>query len=640
MKKRIFVVAAVIISSYTYAQDSTVKTLDEVIISANKTLQKQSTTGKVVTVIDQSVLQRNAGKTISEIINFQSGIFVNGANSVMGANQDFYFRGAGTGNVLVLIDGIPVGDPSQINNSFDLNSINPSSIERIEILKGAQSTLWGSDAVAGVINIITKKKSASKINPSVVLSYGSYKTFRSVVGLSGKLNRLSYNLNFNHASTSGFSAAQDTSGNKDFDKDGFRQTNLQATIGYQFTSAFSISSLISAGRYKTDIDAGAFKDDKDYISENKNSIYAIDAAFTSSRVNLHFINSLIRSGRELTDDSGSIGGFATYANGFYNGQHFVSELFGNYFFSDKISLLAGVQGNWQKTDQGYKSFSSFGPFETALGDSAKANNTAAYTSLVIKSNSGFTMDIGLRFNHHSIYGNNSTYTFNPSFSIDENTRVFASISSAFKTPSLYQLYSEYGNRTLKPEETANYEAGLQVFSNNKRNSFRIVGFKRAIKNLITFYTNPSTYTSQYINRDEQNDYGFEMESTIAIGKKGNWVSNITYVDGEGKTDQQKEKNFYRRPNFTFNSVLTIEPFIGFMLVPSFRFVGTRLKGPYDAGEPQMPSYYTIDLYGSYNFSKRIKVFLDLRNITNQTYFDIAGYNNRKFNFITGIGFNF
>ena len=144
MKKKIFIVAAVFFSSQSFAQqDST--TMDEVVVTATKTALKQSQTGKVVTVINQAMLQSNAGKTLTEILNYQAGIFVNGASSNLGSNQDYYLRGASTGNTLILLDGIPVADPSYISSYFDLNNISPSQVERIEILKGAQSTLWGSE---------------------------------------------------------------------------------------------------------------------------------------------------------------------------------------------------------------------------------------------------------------------------------------------------------------------------------------------------------------------------------------------------------------------------------------------------------------------------------------------------------------
>jgi vitamin B12 transporter len=253
---------------------------------------------------------------------------------------------------------------------------------------------------------------------------------------------------------------------------------------------------------------------------------------------------------------------------------------------------------------------------------------------------GFNMEAGVRYNHHNIYGSNATFSFNPSYNIDENTRVFVNISSAYKVPSLYQLYSEYGNKNLQPEKSTNYEAGVQSFSNDKKNSLRIVGFKRDIRQLIVFYSDPVTYASQYINRDKQNDYGFELESSIAIGKTGNWLNNITYVDGEGTTGNEKVKNFYRRPNFTFNSTLTLQPVQQLTLSPSFRFVGSRLKGQYDAGPAAMPQYYTVDFYAAYHITKQVNAFADFRNITDQKYFDIIGYNSRRFNWMAGVNISF
>jgi len=641
MKKKIFIAAAVIISSQLYAQDSTKKTLDEVVITATKTSIKQSQTGKVVSVIDQSTLQRSAGKTLTEILNSQVGMFINGANNTLGTNQDNYLRGSASGNTLILIDGIPVGDPSLINNSFDLNSINPFQIERIEILKGAQSTLWGSDAVAGVINIITKKGGAGKISPAASISYGSYNTFRGSAAINGKLDKFTYNLTYNHTDSKGFSSAYDSTGNKGFDKDGFRQDNFQANLGYAFTQKFSISGMTNYGKYKTDLDAGAFKDDKDFTGTNTSAINSIGLVYKTGRSTLNFTNTIIHSKRLLNDDSASVGGFAKYSKGEYKGNSFVSELFGNFTLGNQLSLVGGAQRIEQNTDQTYLSISSFGPYETSLGkDIAHTTNYSVYASLLLLNGKGFNAEAGVRYNNHSIYGSNATYSFNPSYNIDDNTRVFVNISSAYKVPSLYQLYSEYGNKDLQPEESNNYEAGVQSLSNNKRNSLRIVGFKRDIRQLIIFYTDPVTYAGKYINRDKQNDYGFELESNIAVGKTGSWVNNFTYVDGEGKTADVKVKNFYRRPNFSFNSILTLHPVKELVLMPSFRFVGSRLKGEYDAGPATMPPYYTIDFYAAYNFTKQFRAFVDLRNITDQKYFDIVGYNSRGSNFTVGISADF
>jgi len=643
MKKKILLVTAVIISSHLHAQDSSKINLDEVVITATKTLVKESQTGKVVIVVDQATLLRNTGKSITEILNYQAGMYVNGANNTLGTNQDNYMRGAASGNTLILMDGIPVGDPSQINNSFDLNSINPAQIERIEILKGAQSTLWGSDAVAGVINIITKKVGTNKISPFGSISYGSYNTSRANAAVNGKLDKFTYNLTYNYVNSNGFSSAKDTTGNGGFDNDGFNQNNFQANIGYAFTTKFSASFMTNYGKYNSDLDAGAFKDDKDYTGKNINAVNSLVLLYQLKKGTLHFTNTLINANRSLLNDTTGLPENGDYNKSGYKGNSFVSEIYGNFNLNTKLSVVGGLQRIAQNTEQqvvGYSRDYSYG-YESKLGkDSSKTTNFSVYASLLLLNLKSFYAEAGLRFNNNSIYGNNTTYSFNPSYNIDDNNKVFINISSAYKVPSLYQLYSEYGNIGLQPEESNNYEIGVQSFSNNKMNSLRIVGFKRDIRHLIIFYTDPVTYSSQYINRDKQHDYGFEVESTIAIGKIGNWVNNFTYVDGEGKNDNIEVKNLYRRPNFTFYSTLTLQPIKALTIVPAFRFVGNRLKGEFDPGPAVMPQYYTLDFYAGYNFIKQFVAFVNLRNITNQKYSDIVGYNSREFNYAVGVTANF
>ncbi len=643
MKKKIFIAAAVCFSSQLYAQQPVSSTpadsasMDEVVVTATKTSIKQSQTGKVVTVINQATLQAHAGKGITEILNYQAGVVVGGANNNLGSNQDYYLRGAAVSNTLILIDGVPVADPSYISGYFDLNNINPAQIERIEILKGAQSTLWGSNAVAGVINIITKKGGSAKISPNAMISYGSYNTFKANAGLNGTIEKFFYNLQYGHTNSKGFSSAHDSTGNAGFDDDKFIQNNFQANLGYQVDSRLAVRYSMNYGKYNTGLDAGAFTDDKDYTNKNSNFLNSILLTYTGKKATIHFTNTQINTKRLLTDDSASVGGFAKFQRGDYRGYSFISELYGNIKLSEKISLLAGAQRISNKTDQSYLSISSFGPFETALGDTAKTTNYAGYASLSLLNYHGFHAEAGVRYNNHNIYGDNVTWSFNPSYNIDENTRVFVNLSSAYKVPSLYQLYDgEYGNPGLQPEKSNNYEIGVQSLSNNKKNSLRLVAFKRDIKDVIVFYTDFTTYASKYINRDEQHDYGFEIENNFSIGKIGQWVTNLTYVDGEGETDNVKMKNLYRRPNFTFNSSLSLEPVKGLTLMPNFRFVGSRIKGEYDAGPNVMPQYYTIDFYAAYNIKKQVKVFADLRNITDQVYFDIPGYNSRKANYTVGL----
>ncbi len=163
MKKKIFIVAAAIISSQLQAQtDTTREILDEVVITANKYPNKTSLTGKVITVITKEQLEHSGGKDLSQLLTEQAGVYVGGANSNAGKDKSIYLRGARIDHTLITVDGVPLYDPSGIGGNFDIRNLSVAAIERIEILKGSQSTLYGSDAIAGVINIITKK-SADKL---------------------------------------------------------------------------------------------------------------------------------------------------------------------------------------------------------------------------------------------------------------------------------------------------------------------------------------------------------------------------------------------------------------------------------------------------------------------------------------------
>src|SRR4051812_28494214 len=144
--KKILTSIAVITTTATLAQDTSSRTLEQVIVTANKFPQKQNTTGKVITVITKDQIEKSSGKTVAQLLNEQVGITINGAYNNAGSVQTVFMRGASSGRTLILLDGIPVNDPSMINNEFDLNLFSLSQVEQIEICRGAQSTLYGSDA--------------------------------------------------------------------------------------------------------------------------------------------------------------------------------------------------------------------------------------------------------------------------------------------------------------------------------------------------------------------------------------------------------------------------------------------------------------------------------------------------------------
>lgn len=643
MKKKIFIAAAVLFSSSLFAQTDSSKNLNEVVITATKFPIKQALTGKVVTVITKEQLDRNNGKTLGEVLNTQAGIIVNGNTNTLGTNQDVYVRGAAAGKTLILLDGIPVYDASGISGAFDLNFISIDQVEKVEILKGSQSTLYGSDAIAAVINIISKKAGAKKLNANLNLATGSYNTFKAAAGVNGTIRQTSYTLQYSRLSSKGFSTAEDQAGNKNFDKDGIRENVFKASLGQKIGNKIAIRANTQLSDYITDGDAGLFTDDADYTITTKNALAGVGADLTLGKSILRFNYNYNTTKRTYLDDSASRGGFSYYSKGEYTGRSHFVELYSNIAVTKSLDVLVGIDYRNQLTDQNYFSVSAFGPYtSTPLSDdSAKVNQFGAYASLLVKDIAGFNVEIGGRYNNFNKYGDVFTFSFNPSYVIKNCFKIFGNISSGFKAPSLYQVYSEYRNpnKELKPERSMSIEGGIQYYKD--RVNLRAVYFSRNIQDNIIFYSaGAPTYASYYINADKQKDRGLELEASVDFGNV-NLTANYVNLDGkiETKTGSKDTAyfNLYRRPRQTINLNLGIAITKDWYLNTGIQSVSRRYEPVYMSAPIEMPAYYSWNLYSTYTLSKNAKMFVDLKNITGEKYAEVRGYNSRRFNFMAGIG---
>ena len=641
MNYKIIVALLIITSNNLYAQD-TAKTLDEIIITATKSPIKQSETGKVVNIITQAQLQKSFGKSLSQALNQAPGITINGAENNLGTNQTIYTRGSSSSNTLILLDGIPLYDASGIGNEFDLNNFALDNVERIEILKGAHSTLYGSDAVAGVINIISKKGEKKPFNLKVNLSAGSYDTYKAAVSISGTNGKgQTYFVSYNKIYSKGFSSAYDSTGTKNFDKDGFNQDVFQLNYGFK---PYEKTTVRLFGRYnnnRADIDAGAFADDKDYAYKNDNTMAGASFDYKLNNGLVRFQYNYNRYNRNLTDDSTYIGGYFNFQQGKYNSSSHFAELYTSLNVSKNVELLAGVDYRNNSTSQLYIYLPDYGfPALELSADSAKTNQFSGYASVNVKSGEGFNIELGSRWNHHSIYGTNYTSSINPFFLLNDHYKIYAGISSGYRAPSLYQLYSEYGNKDLKPETTTSFEAGVQYFS-DKINA-RATGFIRDGKEVFLFYSDPVTNASNYINGDKQHDYGVETEATINFTGKFSASVNYTYVNGEISTKNNfSEKdtsffNLYKRPKNTFNLSLNYQPTENLFVSTHLKTVSKSFEPQYMAAPFELKGYYTLGFYGQYKYDKKFSIFADLQNLTGQKYFETRGFNTKGFNANGGV----
>ena len=630
--------------SQSYAQKDSfaIKELNQVIVTANKVEQKQSSTGKVVTVITKEQIEKSIGKSVAEILNEQAGIVINGVYSAPGTVQTVFMRGANTGRTLILLDGIPLNDPSRIDNDFDLNLFSLNDVERIEICKGAQSTLYGSDAEAGVINIITTKKDVTKpINLKATLAGGSYGTFNGNAQLYGKSNKFSYTMRFAELSTNGFPAVVDTTGKGNFKKDGYNGNETNATVQYQATNNFSLKVFALYSQYKNGLDQGAFTNDNYYNANNNYFTTGTGFKYKNDFVSLTGNYQFSQSNRKYLRDSLDKALPTYYINNSYFSKTQFVELYATIKLCDMLTLLQGADFRYGSMSNNYFSVSSYGPYSSSFNDTSISQGSM-YASLLFNTKK-LNIELGGRLNVNSRYGSNYTYTFNPSYSVCNHLRIFGSIASGFKAPSLYELYGGpyIGNENLQPEKSVNYEIGFQ--EQHKIISNRLVFFYRNINNGIDY----NYITSEYFNYVGQKVKGIEYEMNVRPMKQINIAANYTLINGTESTqsritsDDTTYHYLLRRPKSNINISVGYQSDFGLSAGVSGKYVSSAYDvGGYDMPDVLLKNYFLLNAHAAYKFNKYFTAFGNLKNITNTKYTEVYGYSTQGFNYTIGLRFSY
>lgn len=632
MKRTLLFAAAAFAPAILFAQQKELN-LNEVVVTANKFDQKTTQTGKVVTIISEKDLEHQSGRTLGQVLNQQAGITINGNAGSPGTNQTVYLRGADPKYTLILINGIPVSDISNINSIFDINLIPVSNIERIEIMKGGYATLYGSGASAGVINIITKKGGSKPFQVSAGLEAGSYHTFKEHVNLHGRVQKMDYSIRLQNKDSKGFSSVLDTLGNQDFDKDGYHRRSVFANFGFHPNQQWTLRPFIRYTWQKGDMDKEAYIDDKDNYYTSDYFQTGISIKHTFRQGDLNFKYSFIPITRRYHNDSTDRPG---YVRERYISKVHTADMYLHYNLGDRLSFLAGNAIRLEKTDQ--RIHNDFG--KTRLSsDSAKADAMSIYGSVFYHAPDGLQVELGGRLNQHKAYGFHPVFSINPSWLINDRVKIFVNVSSSYTSPSLFQLYSAYGNSKLNPETGKSYEAGVESWFVHKKIDLSLTAFHREGKDIIAFGG------GHYINYNRQKTSGGEAALTYNISNKMKLSAWYAYVTGEVTVNNSitgkdsSYNNLFKRPE---NSAgLTFE----YQILPELyvsldgQYNGSR-KDLYFIGNSQgvkdLKAYYLLNFYAQYEFRNRYRVYVSLNNLTNSQYTEITGYATKGFNFNAGV----
>ena len=601
--------------------EKTSSTLDDVIVTANKIEQKQNTTGKVVTIITSAQLNARAGQSVAQVLSEQAGLNLPGALSNAGTVPSIYMRGASSGRTLILVDGAPVGDPSMISNEFDLNLVPLAQIERIEILKGSQSTLYGSDAIGGVINIITKKKSGSFVTGGAGI--GTYGTNQNQLALNGSLAKINYTIGFENQKADGFSSANDKNNTGNFDNDGYKNNSWFTKLNYQINDQWSAQASTRKTAYKASIDYGAFKDDKDQYFNNATTMSGLQLKYKKDKTVFQFQYQYTTQDRSYLNDSVDRA-YLIYENNQYAGKTHFADVFLSKNLGQNIQWIIGSDFRHGSYNQTYESISVWGPYNENFKDTFQFQN-ALYGSLIINDASKkWLLELGTRYNHHSRYGDNQTFTISPSYVIQPGLRLISSISSGFKAPSLYQI--SY-NTQLKAETSVSSEIGVDYIS--KPVDARVVYFNRTINDGIDY--NYIDYN--FFNFIKQKVNGLEVELNHRLPQNQRVSVNYTLLNGQETnqnrittTDTITYNYLLKRPKHS----LQLQYNVGYKkwdVSISGRFISSRYDvGGYATPDVKLDYYTLLNAHINYKASRALNFFIDMQNILEDRFQEIYGYN--------------
>ena len=615
--------------------------LNEVVVTATKFNLKKENSGKVIYKITQKDIVNNVGKTVIDLLNNIPGIEIKGTNSNLSEPRSTYVRGGRSRQVLILIDGVPVSDPSLISQEYDLRLLSLNQIQSIEILKGASSALYGSGAATGVINIILKKYSKNKISGSYELSLGTNNDVNSTnfsftdknqnVNINGNLGGFNFLTSFSLTGTDGMSAAKSNT-NTVFEDDAYYSKNGLVKLGYKINEKLAIESFLNFDEFEYDYDSGIWVD-SDVNNGNQTQIrLGLKPSYSYHKGEVYLLASFNKVKR--TDNN-----FSTFSNAIntsiFKGVSTNLDLVNKYDFSEEIQLITGL--NYQKHTNNTET--PFGDIDKKI---ANFNTIDHYASVVYISDYGLSVNLGSRLNMHSNYGNHFVYDGNASYQIlDDNNiklRGLTSYSTAFIAPSTYQLFSVYGDVNLTPETSKTFEFGFDS-SYEKLIDFRAVYFNRTEDKAIIFNNLNAAPWGIYANSTETIKVsGVEADITLKTIEKVKLNVGYTYTDKSADVDYIPSNKLVANVEYypTQNSFVSL----------TYKNVGNRFARYYDnvifsTVETTLPKYSLLDLNANYKvLEDTVTFFIAATNLLNEDYEDILGFSTRGRNYKIGVRLQF
>ena len=632
------VIGMVMVFCVTAGAEEKAARLEDVVVTANRLETAKGEVGSSLTVVTAKEIELRQQKFLLDVLRSVPSIDVV-QNGGPGSSTSVFMRGANPEHTLVLLDGIELNDPSSPGGSYDFANLPTDNIERVEILRGPQSTLYGSRAMAGVISIITKRGQGK---PAGFLSAqgGSFSTAAEKAGISGGADRYNYSLGLSRFDTGGFSAAGKKQGNTE--NDGYQNTSVNTRLGITPTSYLSVDFIVTYLKTRADLDnnGGVGGDDPNYIQKNEQFSFRsqADLALCENRWEQRLGVSFSKLSRDLNNGTDAVHP-SDLSRASYHGQSVTADWQHTLHLHETSSLTLGVEYKEETATSDYYSESVWGPYSSPW-DEHSAHTTGYYLQEQIRLWDVWFTTLGVRLDDHSRFGTEATYRFTSAYTVKQTATTFkGSVGTAFKSPSLYQLYAPtYGDQNLNPEKNSGWDLGVEQSLADGKVTMGAAYFHNDFTDLINFESSLSTYS----NISKATTQGVELSAALRPVEELTLRVSSTYTKTE---DKETGMELLRRPrnkvSFDGSYRFLKNAHVNLGMV----YTGARFDTVYDPAtfastRVKMDEYLLVNLAASYDISQSIRIFGRVDNLFDRNYEEVSGYGTAGISAFGGIKVSF
>ncbi|WP_051785848.1 TonB-dependent receptor domain-containing protein [Endozoicomonas numazuensis] len=573
--------------------------LEEVVVTASRTAQSVDEALAPVTVITREDIERSQATSVPELLSKTPSMQISTYGGA-GSLPNVYLRGTSTPQTLVLIDGMKVNAPS--SGSAPLQYIDPSQIERIEIVRGPRSSLYGADAIGGVIQIFTRK-GTQKPKLSLKVGTGSRNTGEYGINFSGSSTDVRYNLGANLYETGGYDNTLELK-DGDGDKDAYRNKSVFGSVSKHFSNGLEVGGAFSHAEGKSEYDNNYPA--VDYTTQPYNIFRIANASVYTSipvteawstRVDAGYMEELSR-GNVIDNSTGE-----SSDDYFSNNKRYSISWKNDIAWHESQYLIAGVDYSKDQYDG-----------STDYKDDSRDNTGVFVQNTSYLGNSD--LELSLRNDKNEAYGSNTTGGASLGYDIASELRLILSYGKAFRAPTLSDLYYPFGgNSKLKPEKSENYEAALK--GKLADYNWGLSAFQNNMDDMIIYDTNVNQ--SQNVEKARIRGVEFTIQ-TQTLGWDLN--SSLSLLDPENRTATDKGKVLIYRAKQLFRLDVD-KQFNRLGLGATFRAQGKSYKDA--ANQVEVAGFGTVDLRMSVDVAPELKAGLKVVNLFDKEYQAVYGY---------------